>query len=181
MRQYRYLSVHAPSRFSAAEEEEIIALLAQASALSFFIIVHPDSMHRVQDWEVLGEWLCLENMDKRKDVGRTAEELMPFFDKLPLAGLCFDIAHARQVDGSMIEAYRILQSHHARVRQVHISEVSTSSRHTRMSFAAMSDFREIAAFIPDTAAIIVEAPVEADEIELELASSRAVLLSNVQQ
>ena len=172
---YRYKSLHAPSSFSAEEESSVISLLSRAAALEFYVIVHPDSMHSRDDWGVLGAWLCIENMDKRKGVGRTVEELTGFFEDLPLAGLCFDIAHARQVDGSMTEAYRILRSFRGRIRQVHISEVSSSSRHTRISSAAIADYKEVAYLIPPDAAIIVEAPVKSEEIEGELTASRQAL------
>jgi hypothetical protein len=177
LRKYKYVSVHAPSSFSATEEVEIIGLLVQASLRGWYVIVHPDSMHEVERWAVLGSWLCLENMDKRKPVGRTAEELRGYFARLPLAGLCFDIAHARQVDSSMIEAYRLIRAFYKRIRQVHISEVSTSSRHARISAAAASDFREVAVFLPPEAALIVEAPVLTEELESELAASRAAVSS----
>lgn len=172
---YKYVSVHAPSAFSPIEEIEIIDLLVQASLREWYVVVHPDSMHDVGRWAVLGQWLCLENMDKRKPVGRTTEELSEYFIKLPLAGLCFDIAHARQVDSSMTEAYRLIRAFHGRIRQIHISEVSTSSRHARISAAAASDFREVASFLPPEAALIVEAPVRTEEVESELAASRAAV------
>ena len=55
-------------------------------------------------WRQLGDRVLVENMDKRKPVGRTVEELDLIFEQLPAAGMCFDIAHARQVDSSMTEA-----------------------------------------------------------------------------
>ena len=65
-------------------------------------------------------------MDKRKPVGRTVEELKRIFDKLPDAQMCFDIAHARQVDTSMTIAYSIAQAFRGMIKQIHISTVNTS-------------------------------------------------------
>ena len=48
-------------------------------------------------------------------------ELKIIFDSLPEAGFFFDVAHARQVDPSMIEAAQILNAFASRVRQVHAS------------------------------------------------------------
>lgn len=173
--QFRYVAVHAPSSFTVEEEPNIIALLQRAARRRLYVVVHPDAVHRVERWAVLGEWLCLENMDKRKSIGRTAADLCMFFAKLPRAGLCFDIAHARQFDSSMTEAYRILRAFTKRIRQVHLSEVSTSSHHVRVSAAAAADFRQVASLIPKEAAIIVEAPVAPSELQEELEVSRAIM------
>ncbi len=173
--QYRYVSLHAPSAFADEDESDVIELLRDASSYDCHVVVHPDCIRTPDRWAVLGRWLCLENMDKRKVVGRTAEELAPFFALLPEAGLCLDIAHARQVDSSMTEAYRLITAFYDRIRQIHISEVSTSSRHSRISPSAVSDFREIAALLPPDAAVIVEAPVSAEGLEGELEASRAAL------
>ncbi len=40
-------------------------------------------------------------MDARKQSGQTPEDLDFLFEQLPLAGLCFDIAHAKHVDDSL--------------------------------------------------------------------------------
>ena len=69
-----------------------------------------------------GSLLCIENMDKRKPIGRSAGELRSIFDQLPDASLCFDIGHARQVDTTMTESYLILKEFGAKLRQVHMSQ-----------------------------------------------------------
>lgn len=168
LRRFRYVSVHAPSKFAAAEEEGIIDQLKHVADRGFNVVLHPDAMHDVKAWRRLGRRLCIENMDKRKPVGRTASELREFFTHLPEAGLCFDIAHARQVDSSMTVAYRLLREFRDRIRQVHISEVDTSSKHARMSTAAIADYAEVAHLIPDDAAVIVEAQVDDSQIASEL-------------
>jgi hypothetical protein len=182
LRQFCHVSVHAPSRFGRDEEPHVVAQLQQACAHGLDVVVHPDAMLDPHVWAPLGNRLCLENMDKRKPTGRTVEELDPFFAVLPSAGLCFDIAHARQVDGSMTEAYRILTAYTNRIRQVHVSEVNTASRHARVSEAATADFREVIDLIPLDTPVINEALVNpadvGDELEATCRLFAAVLVSS---
>lgn len=175
LKRFRHVAVHAPSRFAEREEAGIVALLKSAAHLGCYVVVHPDAIYDVSRWTGLGSWLCIENMDKRKAAGRSADELEVFFKDLPEAGLCFDIAHARQFDSSMTEAYRILRTFANRLRQVHISEVNTSSHHERISPSAASDYQQVAHLIPSEAPIIVEAQVSARDLVAELNASREAL------
>ena len=177
LRTFSHVSLHAPSSFSAAEEPSVIEQLKVAADRGHFVVNHPDAMHELTSWRILADRLCIENMDKRKPVGRTADELRPFFDALPSANLCFDIAHSRQVDSSMTEAYRLLRKFGERVRQVHVSEVNTSSRHSRMSPSAAADYAQVLDLIPSDAAFIIEAQVPVDDLGQELASVQRLLSS----
>ena len=96
--------------YEAAEEQRIVDTLQIATAQGFHIVLHPDAIHDISRWEMLGEMLCLENMDMRKRVGRTADEMEIFFRRLPEARFCFDIGHARQVDPSMAVAYELVEN-----------------------------------------------------------------------
>lgn len=71
--------------------------------------MHPDVIEDVSAWQKLGRAVCVENMDKRKRIGRTAAQLQEIFDQLPEATFCFDIGHARQVDPTMQEAETFLR------------------------------------------------------------------------
>jgi hypothetical protein len=93
---FQFVSVHAPSSFRPDEEDEIVGLLKHLCGFGWPIVVHPDSIRSYSPWREFGSMLWIENMDKRKPVGRSAAELDEIFDHLPDAGLCFDIAHARQ-------------------------------------------------------------------------------------
>ena len=166
--QYRYVSVHAPSSFAEDEEPAIVELLSQCIPRGWPIILHPDAIHRLELWQRFGDLLYLENMDRRKPVGRTVAELKPFFDKLPDARFCFDIAHARQVDSSMTESYLLLHAFGSRLGQIHISEVNTNSKHDRISRGAIRVFREVSNLILPSVPIILETPVEEAYIEEEL-------------
>ena len=125
---YKYKSIHAPSSFDADQEVEIVDLLRRFVPGSWPIILHPDTIHDFSAWRVFGKQLAIENMDRRKPIGRTLEELNIIFEKLPEAMLCFDIGHARQCDTTMTEAYRILRAYSSRLCQIHVSEVNTASR-----------------------------------------------------
>ena len=171
---FRHVAVHAPSRYEPGEERAIVRLLGEAAGRGFDVVVHPDAMCDVAAWEPLGARLCVENMDKRKPVGRTAEELASYFDRLPEAGLCFDVAHARQVDGSMLEGRRILTRYRDRLRQLHVSEVATDSRHVRVSAGAQGDFRTLAELVPPDVPLIIESVVTPSEVVVELQTIRGL-------
>ncbi len=98
--------------------------LRPLSGLGFHILVHPDTLFNPGRWRELGDHLLIENMDKRKPIGRTVDELAGFFEDLPQAGFCFDIGHARQVDPSMTEAALLLHAFGSRLAEVHMSEVT---------------------------------------------------------
>lgn len=173
--QFRHVSVHAPSKFSPSEESSVVDLLWQLVGRGWPVVVHPDTIHSYSVWREFGSCLWIENMDKRKPIGRSAEEMGRIFEQLPEAGLCFDIAHARQFDPSMVEAYRILHVHQPRLRQVHLSEVSSTSRHTCLSYGAIQDFIEVAQWIPPDLPVILESPVSDESLEVEMERAREAL------
>jgi hypothetical protein len=164
---YTYVSVHAPSAFITLSERDAANHLASLLPRRWPIIVHPDTITDFSLWESFGEWLCIENMDKRKPVGRTVAELEIVFQRFPTATFCFDIGHARQIDPTMSEAALILRKFKGRLRQVHMSEVSSRSRHGGISLTALNSFRKVAHLIPLEVPVILEAIVPPDQIELQ--------------
>jgi hypothetical protein len=172
---YKYKSIHAPSSFDADQEVEIVDLLKRFVPSDWPIVIHPDTIHDFSAWRGFGKQLAIENMDRRKPIGRTLEELNIIFEKLPDAMLCFDIGHARQCDTTMTEAYRILRAYSNRLCQVHVSEVNTASRHDPLSFAAILAFAEVADLIPDGVPIILEARVAQDQIKAEIEKAQKAL------
>ena len=75
----------------------------------------------------------------------------------------------------MVEAYRILNSFGDRLTQVHISEVSTSSGHDRISFGAELAFRTVAELIPEAVPIIIESRISAEAIGREMLTAASAL------
>ncbi len=171
---YRYVSVHAPSTFSAAEESEIVELL-KACPKDWKIVLHPDAIKNESKWLGFRNQLVLENMDRRKLDGRTAEELATWFERLPDAMLCVDLAHAQQLDTTMTEAYLILTRFRDRICEIHISELDASSHHFPLSKGSIKVFAEIASLIPRDAAVIIESRVDEEGMQTELEKARCVL------
>jgi hypothetical protein len=178
---YKYKSIHAPSSFDADQESEIVDLLRRFIPSNWPIILHPDTIHDFSAWRVFGKQLAIENMDRRKPIGRTLEELNIVFAKLPEAMLCFDIGHARQCDTTMTEAYRILRAYSSRLCQIHVSEVNTASRHDPLSFAAILAFSEVADLIPYHVPVILEARVTRDQIKAEIENAQKALTVTAMQ
>ncbi len=172
---FTYISVHAPSKYERAREREITGLLKSVAKRGWPIVLHPDAIYDFSAWETFGSLLLIENMDKRYPTGRTASELSQAFSKLPRAGLCFDAGHCRQVDPTMNESYLILKEFGRRLRQLHVSEVNSRSTHDPLSGASIGAFEKIAYLIPEDVPVIVESPVQENEVESEIEQARLAL------
>lgn len=130
---FRYLSVHGPSKGRELREPDLVGLLAGLPRWIDAIVMHPDTIDNPEHYTLLGRRLVLENMDARKQDGRTVEELEPFFEALPDAGLCFDIAHAKSVDDTMVMGEAILGRYANRLRHVHLSSLDEDSHHVSLT------------------------------------------------
>lgn len=128
-----YVSVHAPSKGRQMAEKELVALLASFPPWVETIVAHPDTFEVPERWNRLGRRLAVENMDRRKHGGRTAQELATVFEALPDASLCFDIAHAWAIDGSMREGEAILDRCGGRLRQLHVSSLDGAQHHVPLT------------------------------------------------
>ncbi len=175
LQQFEYVSFHAPSYMERDFELTVIEVLGQIAHRKWPIIMHPDAMYNPPKWGVLGDLLCIENMDKRKPIGRTAADLFEVFSALPMASFCFDIGHARQVDPTMSEASVMLQRYRERIRQIHISEVNSQSRHDPLSFESILAFQKVAHLIDEKIPIIVESRVHKDGISTEIENAEKAL------
>jgi len=175
LREFSYISVHAPSRFVDLSEADIVALLRPVFERHWPVVLHPDAIIDFSIWQQFGNLVCIENMDKRKPIGRTAKELAEVFAKLPDASLCFDIAHARQVDPSMYESRRILRTHGHRLRQVHLSDINANSVHEPLGFTAIQSYRQLASMIPVGIPIILESPIDEDSLLMEIEQAARAL------
>jgi hypothetical protein len=143
-------------------------LLAALVARRWPVIMHPDALNREDLWESLGDHLCIENMDRRKAVGRTTAELEIIFARFPRASFCFDIGHARQVDPTMTEAALILRRFRDRLKEVHLSEVNSLGRHEGITYTALNSFRKVAHLVPAGVPVILETPLPVDQIEAQI-------------
>lgn len=175
--QFEYVSVHAPSQFVTIDEVQVLDLLSKVFDRNWPVVVHPDVIENWAAWKQYGDLVCIENMDKRKPIGRTADELKAIFERLPEASLCFDIGHAMQIDPTMLEARAILLECGQRIRQLHVSDVNSQSGHEPLNFVAESSFARVAHLIPPNVPVIMETPVSEPWLESQMLRAQHVLLS----
>lgn len=168
-----FVSIHVPSRYESHDEPRIVERLRKLVGQGYPVVVHPDVIFDRTRWQPLGEMLFIENMDKRKPIGRTINELQPFFEDLPAARFCFDIGHARQIDPSMTEAALLLDAFGNRLAEVHMSEVNTASRHDPISTNAVNAFSRVLSSIPDTVPIILETLIDQGQSDMATELRRA--------
>ena len=172
---FSYIAVHAPSRYEQAKERVIVSQLMGLSKRGWSIVAHPDAIFDFELWKPFGGNLLVENMDMRKHAGRTVRELQRVFNLLPDARFCFDAGHARQVDPTMSEAMSLLSSFGSRLRQLHVSEVSTTSRHERLTMASVLAFGQLAPFIPNDVPLVLETPVREADVLREIRAAAGAL------
>lgn len=172
---FTYVGFHAPSAIDPQREGAVVALLRRVAERGLPVIVHPDAIHDESLWSDLGGLLCLENMDQRKPTGRNVAELRRVFEVFPEASFCLDLGHARQVDPTMTEACLLLEAFGDRLRQVHLSEVTTASRHERLSWSAIHAVRQVAHLVAERTPIILESVIAPEELAAELARARRAL------
>ena len=173
LQEFSFVSVHAPTRFAPEFEASVIERLHSIAERGCPLVVHPDVIFTPCLWAELADKLLLENMDKRKPVGRNVAEMRRMFGSLPAARFCFDIGHARQVDPTMTEASLLLQAFGGRLAEVHISEVNTASRHDPISLNAVMAFRKVAKYIPEQIPIILEPLIDAGQSDIDTEIQRA--------
>ncbi|MFT3703100.1 MAG: TIM barrel protein [Agriterribacter sp.] len=168
LQSFKYVSFHAPSKLFRLSEKDLIRFLRGVYDRGYNIIVHPDLIEDFEEWRVFGSLLCIENMDKRKAIGQTALDLQNIFEKLPEASLCFDIAHAKQIDPTMLEALSIASIFHSRISEIHISDVNSNSQHEPLNLGSVIAFRKLRRYLDINTPLIIESPVNLDEIPREL-------------
>jgi hypothetical protein len=172
---FSYVSIHAPSSVGPGSERATVDSLLRAAHHGWPMIVHPDVITDPDVWRRLGSLLCIENMDNRKPIGRTAEDMAALFDRFPEAGFCCDLGHARQVDPTMTEAFLMLRRFGPRLRQLHVSEVNYRSKHDPLSFASITAFQQVAHRIPGDTPVILESVIPSDRISDEIEKARIAL------
>ncbi len=166
IKEFTYVSFHAPSFFKQDQERRVIELLRAVKDRGWNIIVHPDVLYRPRLWADFGPQLLIENMDRRKATGRTVEELTLLFSKLPEARLCLDVAHARQLDTSLKLLSDLISMFWDRVAEVHISELDSMCHHRPMSNGAVIDYQRFARWLGDRKHVIIESALEAYDDEV---------------
>lgn len=175
---FETLSLHAPSKFDAAEERWIATALESVGDMIEGAVVHAEAILDTNVWSNLGSKVFIENADSRKATGKTLDEIEPLFEALPEARLCFDIAHIEQLDPTLTEARRMLGALGEKIGQMHISELDAACRHRAMSPRVISAYQTIADLLPPTE-VIIESCVGRGALKEEL--ERAILALNPQE
>jgi hypothetical protein len=165
---FNYISFHAPSKLNVYSEKVLVDMLDKVAKKQWLIIVHPDIITDFSVWKSLGKFLCIENMDKRKMVGRTSADMEVLFNKLPDATFCLDVAHARQVDPTMTEALLMLSKFGEKLKQIHLSDVNTESKHEPLNLESIIAYQRLSNYISGKTPIILESPVLKERIEEEI-------------
>jgi hypothetical protein len=176
---YAHVSFHAPSALADMSESALVQSLKPVDS-EIPIVVHADLIKDFSLWRSFGRQLLIENMDKRKPTGRAAWELRPIMEALPEARLCFDFAHARQIDPTLCEAMTILHEFDKRIGQLHISELSTASRHEPLSYGAILAIRLTDTFFPRRVPVILEFDAQPHELNGHLELARSLFPGAVQ-
>lgn len=166
---FTYVSFHAPIAFPESLEEDVVELLAKIAKQEWNVIVHPDVIYDPARWRILGSRLLIENMDRRKSTGRFVNELDALFQALPDAGLCLDVAHARQLDTTLTLLLELITVFAKRIREIHISELDSRCAHHRMSASAVRDYMRIKEFISEGTPVIVESMLDGVQNQERLA------------
>jgi hypothetical protein len=139
------VSVHGPAKGCNSNPAALVDRLVRLPDLVDGVVMHPDRLQDLGVFAVLGERLWLENMDTRKQDARTVDELQHFFDLLPHAQFCFDIAHAWLHDPAMTLAHALLDAFGDRLAEVHLSSILPSGEHVPLQPRVMSSYTPVVA------------------------------------
>jgi hypothetical protein len=142
---FGHVSVHGPSKGWDGTPAALAAALTAIPAQVDGIVLHPETLGEVEPFADLGARLRLENMDTRKPDARTAAELAHYFDALPAARFCFDVAHAQLHDPSMRLAHELLDAFADRLEEVHVSSIESGGEHVALRPADAEAFLPVLA------------------------------------
>jgi hypothetical protein len=137
---FGHVSVHGPSKGWEGTPAALATALAAIPVAVDGIVMHPETLGDVEAFADLGGRLRLENMDTRKQDARTVAELARYFDALPAARFCFDIAHAQLHDPSLGLAHELLDAFADRLAEVHLSSIEPDGDHVPLRAADAEAF-----------------------------------------
>jgi hypothetical protein len=138
IKQFEYISIHAPVkktvnpktregtaiRYPSKEAdhiiEKIVHILKITSAQT--VVFHPDLVDDF-GWlnKIFKAKLAFENMDAKKEFGKTTKDLRQVFKKAPEAKWVFDLNHLYTVDPTMKLADRFYEAFKNRLCHYHLS------------------------------------------------------------
>ena len=118
---FGYVSVHGPSKDWSAGMAQLADQLRELPTQVETVVLHPDKIDDTRPLRQLGSLIVLENLDHRPSTGRDVAEMAPWFEALPDAGFCFDIAHVTAFEEGLQLGHELLDAFGGRLRQVHLS------------------------------------------------------------
>lgn len=142
---FGHVSVHGPSKGWDGTPAALAAALAALPSSVDGIVLHPETLGDLAAFADLGARLRLENMDTRKRDARTVQELARYFEALPAARFCFDVAHAQLHDPSMGLAHALLDAFADRLAEVHLSSIEPDGEHVPLRAADAEAFLPVLA------------------------------------
>lgn len=140
---FGYVAVHGPTKSVGMDDRALVDVLCELPEVVQSIVLHPDAMTEPEAFQRLGERLVIENMDSRKDEGRFVDELARYFELLPDAGFCLDLAHVSSLDPTMELAHELLDQFGDRLRQIHLSSLGPSLGHVPLTPDDMDRFKSV--------------------------------------
>ncbi len=156
---FGHVSVHGPSKGWDGTPAALATALSSLPTWVDGIVLHPETLRDVDAFAELGARLRLENMDTRKHDARTVGELARYFDALPAARFCLDVAHAQLHDPSLGLAHELLDAFGGRLAEVHVSSILADGDHVPLRAADAEAFLPVlsrCAGVP----WVLEAPAE---------------------
>jgi hypothetical protein len=139
----RHLSLHSPLTLPGGGERELVARLSEIESRLSAVVVHPQSLDGPSRLAPLGTLVALENMDVRKPSGRDVAELEPYFEELPRARFCLDIAHVTTVDPTLELGHALLDAFGERLCELHISGIDADCNHVALEHADVDRYEPI--------------------------------------
>lgn len=161
LKQYRHVSIHAPTKPDTIDEDEIIRGLLKITSHNSTVIVHPDIIKTHCLWKSLGSRLVIENNDQRKLGGQTPEDLLCLSKLFPEARFCIDIAHALIFDNCLLNVIEFSTLLRGRIAEIHVSGIAPNLYHCQLSRHDIDKYKNISHILPPDAPIIIESPIEA--------------------
>jgi endonuclease IV len=136
LKKFRYVSIHLPN-IMYKNDSETINVISQINSFCErtridLLVLHPDF---VEDWDVIQKFnvnVAIENMDNRKNSGKTPEEIQILTQEHNL-DFVLDINHVFTVDPTMNLREKFLNLLGERLREFHVSGYSKEFIHMPIS------------------------------------------------
>lgn len=169
---YRHVSLHVPSKYRADEESGIVAAVERVIDRVHGVVLHAEAVIDASLWQKFASKVWVENADLRKHTGRTCEEMRAVMARLPEARVCFDMAHAYQIDFSLVESRRILREFDGRIAQIHLSQLDHACKHEALTYGIVERFRLLAPMLRGVP-VILECCVPSNKIASQVRLAQA--------